>query len=380
MNKGKSDISVLIPDGDDHKLLVLQVINCLSLIKGIKIHVMSTNRHNHLRYSRYVKYVLCYPETNDKDWINNINSAVEKFAIDVILPVFEVGTKRLIENKFHIKEKNKLCALSSLSNFEKAINKGSLYQHLKKNGFPCPKSVIVKPKELPVINDLKFPVIAKPVTGYGGGQEISILKNSIEVQDFNTSNRLSCNIIFQNFIHGYDICCNVLCINGEIKAYSMQKANIFQNGEVTPQIGFSFVKELKLLEIMTNLMKSLDWSGVANIDCRYDENDNTFKIIEINPRFWINVDASAIANVNFPYLFCLSTLNISYKIQEANTIDYLNLKGLVKSIVKNPFLIFRVTYLRKNTPLIFPLKDPIPMIYKFIWRTKNIVVKKLLGK
>jgi hypothetical protein len=35
INKIKSDFSVLIPDSQDQKLLVLQVVNCLSLHKNI---------------------------------------------------------------------------------------------------------------------------------------------------------------------------------------------------------------------------------------------------------------------------------------------------------------------------------------------------------
>jgi predicted ATP-grasp superfamily ATP-dependent carboligase len=57
-----------------------------------------------------------------------------------------------------------------------------------------------------------------------------------------------------------------------------------------------------LIEAIKKIMKSLDWSGVANIDCRYDEKEEIFKIIEINTRYWINVDASAIANVNLALL------------------------------------------------------------------------------
>jgi predicted ATP-grasp superfamily ATP-dependent carboligase len=377
MNKIKSHISVLIPDSQDHKLLVLQVVNCLSLHKNIKIYVMSSERHNYLKYSRFVKYLSYRPEKDDKNWISNINREVEKYEIDVIMPVFEFGIKRLIENKNQLKEKDKLCVLPDLSKFNTAGDKGLLYLHLKANGFPCPNSVVTKPNDLPDLKILEFPIIAKPVTGFGGGKGIKVLYNNDDVIKYSKSNTFSCNAIYQNFINGYDLCCNVLCDKGEVIAYSIQNASVIDKYDVEPQIGFHFIKDLELIEIIKKIMKSLDWSGVANIDCRYDEKEDLFKIIEINTRYWINVDASAIANVNFPYLHCLLSKNIVHEVQETNNITYFNLKGLVRQVIKKPAIAFNIGYLKNNTPLMFALKDPLPILYKFVWRTKNVLVRKI---
>lgn len=373
----QSHISVLIPDSQDHKLLVLQVVNCLSVHKNVKVFVMSSDKHNYLKYSRYVKHLSYYPETDIKNWIANINTEVERYAIDVILPVFETGIKKLITNKNLIKQNDKLCLLPNLSNFNTAQNKGLLYLHLKANGFPCPESVITSPNELPDLKTLKFPLIAKPVSGFGGGQQIRVLKTNDDVLDYSKSATFSCNAMYQNFIIGYDLTCNVLCSKGEVTAYSIQNSSLFHKDEVTPQKGFEFVNDTKLLTLIKNMMKSLDWSGVANIDCRYDTTDNTFKVIEMNTRYWMNVDASAVANVNFPYLHCLSSLDIYSDVKEADHITYLNLKGLVQQVIKKPTMVFKIGYLKNNTPLVFALKDPLPMLYKFVWRTKNVIISKI---
>jgi len=120
----------------------------------------------------------------------------------------------------------------------------------------------------------------------------------------------------------------------------------------------------------------LQWSGIANVDIRYDKTSNTYKVIEINPRFWINTDASVVAGINFPYLCCLLTLNAEIPEQKGAYITYYNLKGLTRQIGKQPGLLFNFGFLKKNTPLVFALKDPLPMVYKFFWRTKNIIVSK----
>jgi len=371
-------ITVLIPDGESPRLL--SVINCLSLVENVEVYVMSSRRHYYMKYSRYIKSYVFYPDSNDRDWVNNINYEVEKNDIDVIMPVFEVGFNRIIKNKNKLKEKDKLCSLPTFPNFESARNKDSLYRHLKANDLPCPQSVILEPNKPIELAELTFPVVAKPVEGFGAGQGIEVLSENKDIFEYIKSNTFSCNTIFQNFIEGYDICCNVLCKNGDIIAYSIQKAHFSVKGKLTPQLSFSFVEEEALLQIIKKLMKSLNWSGVANIDCRYDIDISTFKIIEINTRFWENIEASAMAGVNFPYLYCLSTLNHNFKIQKADKITYLNLKGLIKRLKTNPFFIINTSYIWKNTPISFALRDPMPMLYKFVWRTKNILIQKIFRK
>ena len=121
-------------------------------------------------------------------------------------------------------------------------------------------------------------------------------------------------------------------------------------------------------------MNTLSWSGIANIDCRYDEKEKHFKIIEINTRFWLNTDASAIAGINFPFIYCLSSLHkLKEDIPRVDLIRYYNLKGLLSKVKSNPFFLTQKKVL-KNSPLRFVFSDPIPMIYKYVWRTKNIIL------
>ncbi|MCK5443431.1 MAG: ATP-grasp domain-containing protein, partial [Maribacter sp.] len=175
---------------------------------------------------------------------------------------------------------------------------------------------------------------------------------------------------------GHDIDCSVLCKEGEVLAYTIQKGNLWNKKAFSPPIGLSMVYEPKLLETIKRLMKSLHWSGVAHVDLRYDKKSKTFKVLEINPRYWATLHASLMAGINFPYLLCLSTEGIKYNVPNYENIEYLNLKGLFQRISDNKLFILRWKYIWKNTPLKYTLMDPLPIVYKFIWRTKNIVMRK----
>lgn len=134
--------------------------------------------------------------------------------------------------------------------------------------------------------------------------------------------------------------------------------------EFVPQIGLDFLYEPELYRVVERLMKSLNWSGVAHIDMRFDKNDKQFKVIEINPRFWMSLNASLLAGVNFPHLYCLASMNEEFERPEYEFMKYVNLKGLVKMIRLKKSVLFKPGFVFNNTPLKLVLRDPLPTMYK----------------
>lgn len=379
LSSKESNLSVLIPDGESH--ILLYVVNCLSDVKGLEIYVMSNKKNNPLRYSRYIKGFSYYKKTDcHLDWINNINKEIEKHNIDVVMPIFEIGIKTLIEYKLKILHEDKLGLLPSLANFNAAINKGFLAKHLQANNIPGPKSIIVDSNSaIDKVDSLNFPIIIKPLEGFGGGQGIKVFETIDNFKNHFANNNFEYIYVIQEYISGYDIDCSVLCRKGDILAFTIQKGNMIGKNEFTPQFGLSFLYEQELFEVIEKLMKSLNWSGVAHIDMRYDQNTKEFNVIEVNTRFWVSLDASLLAGVNFPYLYCLASKGTIFQKPHYKFIAYLNLKGLIKKIKQDIKFIFKINFILNNTPLKFALKDPAPMIYKFITRTKNIFMSRFIS-
>ncbi|WP_248723024.1 ATP-grasp domain-containing protein [Seonamhaeicola sp. ML3] len=372
----KDKISVLIPDGESH--ILIHVINCLSQIELVDVFVMSSTKHNPMRYSRYIKGFSYYPENKiDEIWIENVNREINKHQIDVVLPIFEIKIKTLIKHRKSILNQDKLGLLPSIVNFNTAINKGALAKHLEKYDIPGPKSITISPGEnTNKLDVLNFPVIIKPLEGFGGGQGIKVFKREEDIKAHFAKNNFKYTNIIQEYIEGYDIDCSVLCNNGEILAYTIQKGSMLGKNKFTPQYGLQFIEEPDVYKIVEKLTKSLDWNGVAHIDMRYNKNTCTFNIIEVNTRFWVSLDASLLAGVNFPYLYCLSSTGLTFNKPQFKFIEYLNLKGLIRKVKYKPGFIFKIGFILNNTPLKFALIDPVPMIYKFITRTKNIIVAR----
>lgn len=387
MKNNSKTLSILIPDGET--TLLSNVVHSLSLIAHVKIFVLSSHKrryfkysidNNCFKYSGFIEKFIYYENTTPEEWIDKIDATVEDYSIDLIMPIFDVSTKRILEHQNNLKNRSKLSSLSSLSNFETALRKDLLYLFLKSNNLPCPESVIVDSRFKNDFVNLDFPLVAKPTYGFNGGMGVKLVNDKNELLNYINAIKTDNPILLQKFIEGFDVTCNVLCKNGDIQAYTMQKAAIIKSVKVTPQFEFSFFNDKALLGLMKDLMKALNWSGVANIDFRFDETDNTYKVIEINPRFWLNTEASALAGVNFPYLYCLSTLNNKIEFNPVESGTFLHLKALVKRLQRNPLLIFKVNFLIKNTPFGFIIKDPLVLWCKFIWRTNNIISSKILKR
>ena len=373
-------ISVLIPDGESH--LLGFVVNCLSSVQEIKIHVLSSIKQNAHRFSRHISTFSYYPKTdNDQKWIKYIEETVQKYKIDIVMPVFEIGIRRVIKNRSLFNANINLVSLPNLETFTTAINKWKLIEHCRSQNIAIPDSCLLYPEDQnkkKALSNLTFPVILKPLEGFGGGMGIKDFNTIEEVEVY--LDKIKYPVLVQQFIKGYDIDCSVLVEDGDIIAFTIQQGNLKGSEPFMPQVGVKFTYNEELYKVVEELMESLHWNGVAHIDMRYDTTLNNFVVIEVNPRYWATMDGSYLMGVNFPYLAVLQARREVFEVPKYKQDDYLNLKGVVKKTKKNPLFSLRWNFIYNNTQLRFVLLDPIPTVFKFIDRTKNIILKKIKGR
>ena len=379
MKKTKNTFSVLIPDAETFAFPY--ILHCMSDVKNIRLFVMSTKKDFPLRYSRYVHRFFFFPKKNNQlEWIDNINKITDEHGIDVIMPIHEIGIKTLIEHKALLFQNiNKLVPLPSLQNFTIAGSKDLLADHLNRLGIPGPNTA---PLTIDLLEDrdrlkLSFPILVKPLKS-GSGRGIVKFEDHESLAGYFKIKGLNEAYILQEFIKGAEYGCNVLCKDGEILAYTIQKGNLWDPAKpYSSQIGLEFLYEDKLYQTVKKLMKSLNWSGVADLDLLYDHQKDVFYILEINPRFWATLTAAHLAGVNYPYLLISMTMKEDFGPQHYKHIGYVVLKGLKPYFKKNKALIFKMGFIWQSTPLKYKIYDPIPIVYKFIQRNKLILFGKI---
>ena len=269
----------------------------------------------------------------------------------------------------------RLVPLPEIGSFDIAIDKWLLFGHCKKNELPCPQTWLFEGADN---NDaLPFPVVVKPTTGFGGGMGISLLKDQTDSELYFSKNQGgNTKYLIQEYIEGVDYSCSVLCEKGRILAYTIQKSESAEEGHFGPQMAYRFEQNEKIHELVTCLMKSLNWSGIASVDLRYDTQSDAYKILEINTRFWRSLVGSLYAGINFPDLLAQLTLKGNISVDSSyEEIRFFDLKGFAGTVRKDVSIIFNTKLIRKSTPLNAIGRDPLPYIFKFIIRTKNIIMR-----
>lgn len=361
----KKNINVLIPDGES--FFTLSVLNCLSEYKNIDIHLIYSSKEvNGVRYSNKIKSYTFFNKTNNEfDFINFLKQEIRKRNIDILMPLHFNNIRLVSKYKKEFKLLNIKTLVSSVAALNRVNDKWELSKHLEKNKISSPKTFR---KNIDYRN-LEYPLLAKPMEGIGGvGIELIKDQNVLEKSIIRLQNK---KFIFQEFINGYDIDCSVLSKDGEILAFTIQKGLAYSSKPFTPPSIVEFLESKELYKLIEKLIKSLNWTGVANIDLRYDEVENIFQVIEINPRFWGSVEASSLIGVNFPYLYCLTCLGIPYEIPEYRFEKYANNRALIKILKSKLSFKNEKMEVPKNLTIKNDILDPLPKVIKYLNKLWN---------
>ncbi len=281
-------LNVLIPDGDS--TWAMAVIHCLSKVEGYNVFVLSNKKRAPSRYSKFTNYYKYYQRRSDDEWLETILKEVSTNNIDIIVPIAEKELLFFIVHKLAILPHAGLIPLVDFQTFQTASHKDLLSEFCSSHELPHPRSLLSDFDHSKAIanSDINYPILIKPLDQKGGD---GILKINNEDELALHQNNLSGSIFVQEYIHGYDIDCSVLCLNGRILCHTIQRGNLKGHNDFAPQLGFELFENKQLLEVVADTMTKLNWSGIAHLDLRFDEKLNRYCIIEINPIFWWSIGA-----------------------------------------------------------------------------------------
>lgn len=311
----KNPQSILLIGYDSN--IALGVLACLRN-QGFRFYLLSHNKKNAARYSRYVKKTFHYNAANDslKDRIIQI---VTEYNIDFIMPYDELETREVTIHQSELSKYAPCLLGTNTFNFDIGIHKLNLARFLTKNEIPCPPfAALDNPDEHErLISKVGFPLLLKPVR-MASGRMIQKVHDQQSLNNIIAENHDNlANFLLQPFIIGNDITCNVICKNGEIICYTIQESPVKTGSNFSSNDTLCYHHDKEVITIVSRMMKALEWNGVACIDMRRNAQTKQVFILEINGRFWASVLPSFVkAGVNFPLI--LLKLSIGEKIEIPN--------------------------------------------------------------
>ena len=366
----RSKINILIPDGGS--ALGLAVLRCLAHAPGCRVHLLSNKPCAPALFSRR-KASFQHQPLDAGEELEKIATAARRVDADVILPVTEPMIRLVSALRPELLRFSSIAPTPSLQCFDRVSDKWALSRFLSERSLPCPATVWVGPEVMRGRKSpgIEFPLLLKPQTG-NGGRGILLFKDADELLRFSLKTDLGICYIAQTFVEGYDIDCSVLCAEGRVLAYTIQQGLLSSFDRFGPPPVIEFVKNEAVLDVATQAIRSLGWSGIAHIDLRMDAKTGRPSVIEINPRFWGSLLGSLHAGVNFPYLSCLAGLGIAFPLPAYRTGRFIwQYRIAAQYLLRESNALRGIGSFFRDTNWRYMLTDPFPEMYK-------IVRKKLL--
>ena len=280
---------------------IAYIVNRSLALKGIKTFVGDITKITMNRFSKFTYKTFSYPNfyVDPKKFINFIISYCIEEGIQYVIPTHEEGF--LISKYQHIfKEANIKILLPDFEKIKIAHKKDKCSMLAKKLDIPVPETIYPK-----TIDDLlhffryynRNVVIKYLNTNSAKG--VFYPKTENEVRKFE---RDIGNFILQQKVRGRGYGVSLLSNKGELRAKFTHK----RIQEKISTGGTSTLRESTesslLEEYAYQILKHLNWNGVAMVEFKYDEKRKKGWFIEINPRFWGSLALPYIAGVDFPYL------------------------------------------------------------------------------
>lgn len=302
-------MKVLITDAENkHALAAVRSLGK----KGIDVIASSHRTHCMSFYSKYCNNHYTYSKTTDESaFISDLLEIIESESCDVLLPIGFNSNKIVSKNINHFSEIVKV-PIANYHSMELASDKNQTIKFAYNHGVPVPSTYyptcIEELKEMS--SKITYPVVLKASEESGS---VKYANNEHEMVELfsDLCNKFPSQIKaqkypqVQEYIPGDGYGFFALFDHGCPKAIFGHKR--IHEYPVTggPSTMAQSVFNSEMNDIGIRLLKALKWHGVAMVEFKKDSRNGSFKLIEINPKFWGSLDLSIACGVDFPYLACL---------------------------------------------------------------------------
>jgi len=288
-------MKVIVTDTESRKSY--DVVNILKKKYEFKVIVAGGKNTNFQLPILYAQDVYFLSTESYKEFEENFLNILNDHENEdlVYLPVAEKTTKFLYYFVNKNEAPNLKYLLPSTEIFKMCSDKGAFQAFCEKKGFPVPKSI--KPNQLEAFNRNFRPLIAKLHSSQGSvgllnieqKEDLKKLEN-VDLDQYVIQEK----VVSEQKVSGAFF----LCKKGRVyRAYTHDRLRTFpRDGGVTVYSQSGFNQDI--VDIGADVLKALNWDGLAMIEFMKDAYSGEWKIIEINPRIWGSVLLSSFSGAD----------------------------------------------------------------------------------
>lgn len=261
--------------------LALTMIRTLSA-KGIKVTIGGAGPGRMLRLSRHCSAYFKLTETG-VEYASAPEAVVEKAAalvqargIDLVVPVDVPGA--LFAAALKAKRPDLAYFPTPPPDMLRLLDdKWAFYGFLRENGLPAPRTWLLR--SAAEARGLPLPLVLKPLSE-AGGKGVDVVRDaaSRDARLAGTAAHHRFPTLAQEYVEGEEVSLSFLADSGRIIAWCI---HIHRSGGAK-----EYIDDGRVVELGRRIAEASSYTGLANIDMRYDRGREHVLVIECNPRFW----------------------------------------------------------------------------------------------
>lgn len=242
-------------------------------------------------------YLIPYPSSGAKAFLDRLDVILKKHPIEILIPTLDTEIEMLIRLEPELTARGIRSFLPTLESF-RASGKPVLDKLCESCGCATPRSELV--------SDLTDAERAAEVLGYplmvkGSFYDAKLVHDEGELGKAfgEILRKWGAPLLIQKRIRGGEF--NVLGVGdghgGVTGLCTVRKTIVSSQGKGISSV---VLREPRLEAIALRIVERLKWRGPFELELMHDEEDDTFRIIELNPRFPAWVDFPSAFGLNFP--------------------------------------------------------------------------------
>jgi D-aspartate ligase len=272
--------------------------------RGVPVIGLSSQRRIYGNFTRYAR-VLRAPDSRNRPeallpWLLDLGKRLKSRA--VIFPTRDDDAIFLDRFRKELQE-HYILTVPESSVLYACLDKWQTYQWAKSVGVPAPRCWLVESEaDLPRIQgELSYPCVLKAVAAYqwhkgdnwqmvGGRKAIAIGSWAELLAEYAAVGRAEKRVLLQELVPGSDDCLRIAacCLDRDSKwiaGFNTQK--LLQD---PPEFGTGCIVQAadfpELLEFTARLLESMRFTGIAEVEYKWNPASRAYQLIEINPRPW----------------------------------------------------------------------------------------------
>jgi D-aspartate ligase len=280
--------------------------------RGIPVWLLAN--HPIPTYSRYVQRSFPWPGADHKDGVASIIDVAKQYDLkDWVLISTGDQDMRMIAQNHALLSSYFRVATADWDTVQWMYDKRLTYRRAGSLGISCPQDF--RPRDLNEVQQLscRFPVILKPAYRKG-------VDEFTQAKAWKADNRDMLLSLYQRAaaLVGSDAIIIQEWIPGAGES-QFSCAGLWQHGEPIASIvarrtrqhpidfgrSSTFVEAIEqsqVEQLACKFLKSLNYTGVAEVEFKHDRRDGQYKLLDVNGRFWTWNGLGSLAGVDFPYL------------------------------------------------------------------------------